>query len=357
MIKLKENRGITLVALIITVIILLILAGVALSLVIGENGLITKSKQGVSKYKEKEETEKAQLEEFEAGVNEFSKDKEVMKILVNSGEDGKVVLPIEASEGNDFTIDWGDGNISNVKNEKLASKKIASKNYPKFATIMAGTMENNSFHTYTENNKEYEIKIKGKLKVINALVSSSDDNEICDGSKIMKILQWGETGLERVSFLGCTNLSEIATPTEKSFENVKSFNRAFQECESLTNIPEQLFKNCQNATDFQFVFWGCTNLKNIPEKLFKDCINATDFGYSFNHCTSLTSIPQNLFANCQKVTTFEYAFESCTNLQGQSIKLWNESRPGITATKGGDGCYWKCEKLEDYSEIPSRWKS
>ena len=45
--NLKEARGITLVALVITVIILLILAGVALSLVIGENGLIKKSKEGV----------------------------------------------------------------------------------------------------------------------------------------------------------------------------------------------------------------------------------------------------------------------------------------------------------------------
>ena len=42
--KVKENKGITLVALIITVIILLILAGISLNLVIGENGIIEKSK-------------------------------------------------------------------------------------------------------------------------------------------------------------------------------------------------------------------------------------------------------------------------------------------------------------------------
>ena len=55
--KLKNTKGITLVALIITVIILLILAGVTISLVIGDNGLITKSKQGV------EESEMASIKE------------------------------------------------------------------------------------------------------------------------------------------------------------------------------------------------------------------------------------------------------------------------------------------------------
>lgn len=64
-VNLKEAKGITLVALVITVIILLILAGVALSLVIGENGLIAKSKQGVGVYKQSAENETEQLGSFE----------------------------------------------------------------------------------------------------------------------------------------------------------------------------------------------------------------------------------------------------------------------------------------------------
>ena len=64
--KIKEAKGITLVALVITIMILLILAGVALSLVIGENGLIAKSKEGVEKYKDKAKAEQWQLEDIEA---------------------------------------------------------------------------------------------------------------------------------------------------------------------------------------------------------------------------------------------------------------------------------------------------
>ena len=42
---LKKQNGITLIALVITIIVMLILAGVVISMVVGDNGIITKSKQ------------------------------------------------------------------------------------------------------------------------------------------------------------------------------------------------------------------------------------------------------------------------------------------------------------------------
>ena len=54
---LKEKRGITLIALVVTIIALLILAGVAINLTIGENGIITRASNArltseLSTYKE-----------------------------------------------------------------------------------------------------------------------------------------------------------------------------------------------------------------------------------------------------------------------------------------------------------------
>ena len=46
----KENNGITLVALVVTIVVLLILAGVSINLVLGENGLIANAKQAKEKY-------------------------------------------------------------------------------------------------------------------------------------------------------------------------------------------------------------------------------------------------------------------------------------------------------------------
>lgn len=48
---LDKNKGITLVALVITIIILIILAGITISLILGEDGLIEKAKSGGNNYK------------------------------------------------------------------------------------------------------------------------------------------------------------------------------------------------------------------------------------------------------------------------------------------------------------------
>ena len=55
--ELKENKGITLIALVITIIVLLILAGIAISMLSGENGILNQA------IKAKEETENKSTEE------------------------------------------------------------------------------------------------------------------------------------------------------------------------------------------------------------------------------------------------------------------------------------------------------
>lgn len=63
---LKKEKGITLIALVVTIIVLIILAGVSINLVLGENGIVEKAKQT------KEQTEQAKLNE-EVGLNEAVK--------------------------------------------------------------------------------------------------------------------------------------------------------------------------------------------------------------------------------------------------------------------------------------------
>lgn len=48
--KLKVQNGITLVALVITIIVLIILAGVSISIVLGDNGIATKARMGAQNY-------------------------------------------------------------------------------------------------------------------------------------------------------------------------------------------------------------------------------------------------------------------------------------------------------------------
>ena len=54
-IKKLRNKGITLIALVITIIVLLILAGVSIAMLTGENGILTQAQNA------KKETERAKI--------------------------------------------------------------------------------------------------------------------------------------------------------------------------------------------------------------------------------------------------------------------------------------------------------
>ena len=63
----KNVHGITLIALVITIIVLLILAGVSLNFILGENGIITRAKttrkiQTIATIKEALEFEKVDIQ-------------------------------------------------------------------------------------------------------------------------------------------------------------------------------------------------------------------------------------------------------------------------------------------------------
>ena len=54
----KQTKGITLIALVVTIVVLLILAGVSINLVLGNNGIISKAKEAREKTSQGEQKEK-----------------------------------------------------------------------------------------------------------------------------------------------------------------------------------------------------------------------------------------------------------------------------------------------------------
>lgn len=58
----KDQKGITLVALVITIIVLLILAGVSIAMLTGDNGLLKRSQESVAETKIAEDREAAALD-------------------------------------------------------------------------------------------------------------------------------------------------------------------------------------------------------------------------------------------------------------------------------------------------------
>ena len=65
---LKENKGITLVALVVTIVVLLILSGITINMAIGENGIITKAQETARKTNEIQANSQSYLNELQQDV-------------------------------------------------------------------------------------------------------------------------------------------------------------------------------------------------------------------------------------------------------------------------------------------------
>ena len=70
-IKNKQEKGITLIALVVTIVVLLILAGVSISLVLNNNGVISRAKEAKNQYAEEQTNVEKQLNELANGIDEM----------------------------------------------------------------------------------------------------------------------------------------------------------------------------------------------------------------------------------------------------------------------------------------------
>jgi len=61
----QSSEGITLIALVVTIIVLLILAGVAISLTVGNNGLFSRARNAANTWREAETNEASEMQSFE----------------------------------------------------------------------------------------------------------------------------------------------------------------------------------------------------------------------------------------------------------------------------------------------------
>ena len=87
--KFRKNYGITLIALVITVIVLLILAGVTIATLTGDNGILTRASEGKEKTEEAQREELKHLTALEAATNL----KDTTHIDNSTGEEKTIKIP------------------------------------------------------------------------------------------------------------------------------------------------------------------------------------------------------------------------------------------------------------------------
>ena len=67
----KRNKGITLIALVITIIVLLILAGISISMLSGDNGLLQRATDAKDQTDRARKIEQEQIDNLGGSMNDF----------------------------------------------------------------------------------------------------------------------------------------------------------------------------------------------------------------------------------------------------------------------------------------------
>ena len=176
--RIKNEKGITLVALVVTIVVLIILAGISINLVLGDNGIMSiaqKAKENIELAKIEEETQLnelyTQLEIDDTGSSGTSYDAvakitEFKTAIANAIEEAGGVKPDTTAETTVFANSIKE--IAEVKNAKLIEFKTAITNAIKEAGGVAPST--------TAETTVFANNIKGIVKEVTKDATATADN-------------------------------------------------------------------------------------------------------------------------------------------------------------------------------------
>ena len=160
--KIKQKNVITLIALVITIIVLLILAGVSIAMLTGQNGILTQAQNAKTTTEDKSAEEKIKLAVMAARAQSegaLDADKLVTEITNNYGGTATKTgtgFPVSATvDGKSFTID-GDGNVTST----------GSGNEPTERKLLSEITGNETANTPAKDNLGNPITIPAGFEVV-----------------------------------------------------------------------------------------------------------------------------------------------------------------------------------------------
>ena len=350
----RKNQGITLIALVITVIVLLILAGVTIATLTGDNGILTRTSESKEKTEEAQEKEGLKLEITEARsgedgyriVNESNIQNEVDNqfgsgkvVVVDKGEDTFTVIFVDSrkeykitSNGIEKSIDWK--NV--MQNAEPPESQNEERNEGVIGIGTDGKAVDMDLWEYTLYNGTY---------ILNDLADIEDTEGINETKGYLGNIVDGE--------IEGTVPQYIKTSQDKDFIAVTNMKDTFLGIDTLKVMPEIP----STITDMQSTFSRCTSLITF-EKLPSSVINMK---WTFLQCSSLeyAELPcrvANLFAtfnNCNSLKSISKIPETVINMQSTFIYCYSlETAPTIPEkVENLNRTFKDCKKLNGTIEI------
>lgn len=300
--KYKEHKGITLIALVVSIIVLLILAGISINMLTGQNGILNRTREA------KEKT------------------------LFSQQEENSILTSYEDQISNYVGIDWEQAKA----NAKAPEEQKEERNKNVIGIGTNGKVINMDLWEYTfdSNTSGYCLNDEDSLKTEKSAEASSGylGNEyesiiIPQYISIDNGVSWTEVTNLDWTFFRFTRLKEI----DKIPSTVKSMRYTFRNCDQFTSVGN-LPGNVQNL---QCTFLGTAieEMPNIPQTV-------NNMIGTFNGCSNLKTIP-NIPKNIEDLTQ---TFYQCTHL---------EKSPKLTSgIKILDDTFNGCQMLKYAPEIP-----
>ena len=164
---LRRNKGITLIALVVTIIVILILAGISIAMLTGQNGILNRAAEAKEKTRIAQEDESQKLKGYEDTINQYAPSS-------NGGSTGGGSLPT----GTGTTPYLPNSTFSKKEGDLATGLVIKDNNDNEYVwvevptTIYDNTPYNNNGAKKPQNADEWE-KIRDCLKAYTADYSSS----------------------------------------------------------------------------------------------------------------------------------------------------------------------------------------
>ena len=335
----KRGNGVTLIALAVTIIVMLILAGVTISTLTGNSGITTKASKAKTKsyladIKEEYElylSEKRMDDEYDLDTL-YANDK---TIRYEGNEVGTGIAEICSSikKGDEKKFEIIKGKIYYVSQDKNVIPIAVELGFSinPYEITDSGVLKSSSMNLYLVDNdghldlSEYE----GKIKTIEAGAFSKVEIESGINPLQSIVLPKGITTIGDDAFSYNTSLTSIKIPN-----TVTSIGkRAFQGCTNLTSI--EIPDTVTYIGDY--CFSGCNRLQKIKlskkiqtinQRLLQGCSSLTEIEIP----EGVKSIGYAAFSSCSKLTTITLP-ASLTSLSGAAIARLNR----LTEIKIADG--------------------
>lgn len=333
--KLKNDiKGITLIALVVTIIVLLILAGIALNLTIGENGIFSRAQIAANTWKNAESNEQLAMGELGDWMDSVSGDSNgdeteptytSVYAQLYDNEDGTETLIFTSDDSyreNGLTYEQS----YNITNEHFWTNIFKDEENSEIPNIPPWSEKANSINKVKIVN---EIKPKYTSLMFTGLTA-------LENIEMMENLNTENTVDMSYMFAGCSNLTSLDLSNFNT-THVTNMKGMFLQCFSLINLELGNFDN-SNVRDMTAMFYFCKSLKSLDLKKFYTN-NVTNMTSMFIGCSSLKNLDLSSF-NTNNVTNMSYMFayseELTTIYVGQNWTTENKNVEGMFESCGTD---------------------